>query len=151
MYQKKPQTYASSAVCAGLSRNPLLSSPSIASNSGVRQNQQNSLRHEGTGPAIENGNTCNTDDKRASAHRRKGIDRIGFESSTGNLPYLAELFLNHSGGCSIVMELLKNLTNFEVLISKNGSHHANWICNINILPISFISPSKFISPKDRWM
>jgi len=55
--------------------------PSIASSSGVRQNQQNSLRHRGAGPAIGNGSTCNKDEKMASAQRRKGMDRIGSESS----------------------------------------------------------------------
>jgi hypothetical protein len=48
----------------------------MATSSGARQNQQNSRRHTGTGPAMGNGISCVIAEATASAQDRKGIDRI---------------------------------------------------------------------------
>lgn len=82
MYQQIPDTYPSTATCAVESILPSRFLLNIATMSGTNAIQQNTLRHEGTGPAIANGNACNKADTTESNQRRRGIDRIGLESSS---------------------------------------------------------------------
>ena len=80
-----PDTYPSSAACRGARTVPVRLFDNNAVSRGARANQQNALRHKGTGPAIAKGTACRMLEQIASSHWREEMERISLESNSCGL------------------------------------------------------------------